>query len=85
MRNITHYSPKLWEIVNRGTIIKKTSALYKWLNSDQGEVVGEDGVYWIEFFSQYHDTMTEKARKQLDEIMRAVFDCEYIYNKYPIE
>lgn len=81
MRDIENYSPRLWELVNRGTIIKKGSALYKWLNSDQGQVVGKNGTYWIEWFSQYHDTMTDKARKQLDDIMQAVFGCEWLYNK----
>lgn len=71
-------TPELWELVETGKI-KKTSALYRWLNSDSGEVILDGKTYWIELHS--YCAITDKARAELKSIMAKVFNAEYLYDK----
>lgn len=77
------YSPRLWDLVEQGKI-KENSTLYDWLNSDQGQIIGEDKVFWIEYFSTYADRPTKSVWKQLKKVMKDQFGAEYLYDRFPI-
>lgn len=81
--NLTEYSPRLWDLVEKGKI-KENSVLYDWLNSDQGQIVGEDKVFWVEYFSTYADRLTKTAWKQLKRVMKNEFGAEYLYDRFPV-
>ena len=71
-------TPKLWKLVEDGKI-KKSSALYRWLNSDNGEVILQDKTYWVELFA--YCGITDKARAELKKIMLETFKAEYLYDR----
>ena len=71
-------TPELWRLVETGEI-KKTSALYRWLNSDSGEVIIDGDTYWLELHA--YCAITDKARAELKKIMAEVFKAEYLYDK----
>ena len=70
-KNIT---PELWDLVETGKI-RKTSALYRWLNSDSGSVILYDKTFWIELHG--YCSITDKARAELKSVMAEVFNAEY--------
>ena len=85
MRDSKNITPILWEMVEQGTI-KKNSALYHWLNRDQGEVIFNNrDVFWIEKFGIYCEYPNDKAFKQLKGVMLKRFGAEWLYDKYPVE
>lgn len=81
---LTYYSPLLWEMVEQGKISKK-SALYRWLNSDQGQVVGEDKIFYIETFGLGCSGPNKTAFAELKTIMKQIWDADYLYDRFPVE
>ncbi len=69
---VEYYTPKLWELVEQGEI-KKNSALYHWLNKDEGNVVVDGNVFWVETNGLYNELPNAKATKQIVDIMLEKF------------
>lgn len=80
---IIYYSPLLWEKAEKGEISKK-SALYRWLNSDQGQIVGEDKIFYIETFGYGCSGPNKTAFAELKTIMKNDYGADYLYDRFPV-
>lgn len=67
-------TPEIWEELKEGT------KLYDWFNGDNGEVILDGKVWWLEAIL-YAETIPNDVHDELEKLMLNKYGARWLYNK----